>query len=232
MRLWDFINTPCTVKKTYQGHINKNYSIGGCFGLLRSMRKLAAPAAPPPGAAAVVEGDEAEDDFREEQWVEGDSVAFVASASEDGAVVLWDVKTKEVLQRVGAAHEGVCFWVDVHGETGTMVTCGQDSRIVVFRHRLPGADPAQDGEHGERPPNGHAKDGDDGAGHPEEPSEAGLGNGGGDGGGGGNGDGDGDETMRKVGPKPVQTNGHREYPEGVVGEAPSPKDEADVSMSG
>lgn len=76
-------------------------------------------------------------DFQEEQWEEADSVAFVASASEDGDVVMWDVKNKEVLQRIERAHDGVCFWVDVHGETGTMVSCGKDMRIVVYRHRYP-----------------------------------------------------------------------------------------------
>jgi COMPASS component SWD3 len=29
-------------------------------------------------------------------------------------------------------HKGVCFWVDVHGET--MVTAGQDGSIRVYRH--------------------------------------------------------------------------------------------------
>lgn len=29
-------------------------------------------------------------------------------------------------------HKGVCFWVDVHGET--MVTGGQDGSIKVYRH--------------------------------------------------------------------------------------------------
>lgn len=125
IRLWDFINTPCTVKKTYQGHINKNYSVGGCFGVLRSMRKL-----------IITNGDEGDgEEYQEEQWEESDRVAFVTSASEEGDIVLWNVKSKEILQRVSGVHDGVCFWVDVHGETGTMVSCGQDGRIVVFRHR-------------------------------------------------------------------------------------------------
>lgn len=123
MRLWDFIDTPCTVKKTYQGHINKNYSVGGCFGVLKSMHKL------------LINDENA--DFQEEQWEESDSVAFVTSASEDGDIVMWDVKSKEILQRIEKAHQGVCFWVDVHGETGTMVSCGKDGRIVVFRHQYP-----------------------------------------------------------------------------------------------
>lgn len=131
IRLWDFINTPCTVKKTYQGHVNKKYSVGGCFGVLRSMRKL-----------TITNGND--EKYREEQWQEADRVAFVTSASEEGDIFLWDVKSKAILQRVPAAHDGVCFWVDVHGETGTMVSCGQDARIVVFRHRDPEDDVDED----------------------------------------------------------------------------------------
>lgn len=92
IRLWDYVSG--SVKKTYQGHRNEKFSIGGCF--------------------AILNGE-----------------AFVASASEDGDVILWDVKSKEVLQRV-QGHKGICFWVDVNGET--MVTGGQDGSIRVYRH--------------------------------------------------------------------------------------------------
>lgn len=60
-----------------------------------------------------------------------DGKAFIASASEDGSIVLWDVKSKSILQRV-EGHKGVCFWVDVHGET--MVSAGQDHTVNVYRH--------------------------------------------------------------------------------------------------
>lgn len=227
VRLWDFINMPCTVKKTYQGHINKDYSIGGCFGMLRSMRRVA--------VAAGDENNDPESEFQEEQWVESDSVAFVASASEDGAVVLWDVKTKEVLQRVEGAHQGICFWVDVHGETGTMVSCGQDGRVVVFRHRYPEMTPVGR-ENGQ--PNGHPDGEENGGKYPEEL------------GGGRPRVEDVDEAMdmsEDVGdglgetepePQPelvsdaVQTNGHREYTDGASneGEAPAPAGEVDAAM--
>lgn len=129
---------PCTVKKTYQGHINKNYSVGGCFGLLRSMRKVLVSSLANSGGNGNGDDEnenENDNEFAEEQWEEADSVAFVASASEDGDIVLWDVKSKQILQRIESAHKGVCFWVDVHGETGTMVSCGKDARILVFKHR-------------------------------------------------------------------------------------------------
>ncbi|KAI1083291.1 WD40 repeat-like protein [Whalleya microplaca] len=59
--------------------------------------------------------------------------AFVAAPSEDGDVVLWDVKSKEVVQRIRGCHDGVCFWVDVCGDT--MVSAGQDCTIKVYRHQ-------------------------------------------------------------------------------------------------
>ncbi|PNY25699.1 WD repeat-containing protein 5, partial [Tolypocladium capitatum] len=92
IRLWDYVAG--TVKKTYQGHRNEGFSVGGCFAVL-------------------------------------DGEPLVASASEDGDIVLWDVRSKDVLQRV-RGHEGVCFWVDVHGET--MVSAGQDKTVRVYRH--------------------------------------------------------------------------------------------------
>ncbi|KAH6660045.1 WD40-repeat-containing domain protein [Truncatella angustata] len=100
LRLWDYVSAPGHVKKTYQGHLNKGFSIGGCFGS-----------------------------------VDRDQNAFIAAASEDGDIVLWDVKTKEIVQRIEKVHDGVCFWVDVHGDT--MVSCGQDGTIKVLRHEGP-----------------------------------------------------------------------------------------------
>ena len=93
IRLWDYVAG--TVKKTYQGHRNEKFAIGGGFAVL-------------------------EDE------------PFITSASEDGDIVLWDVKSKEILQRVQSGHKGVCFWVDVHGET--MVSAGQDHSVRVYRH--------------------------------------------------------------------------------------------------
>ncbi|GAB0136040.1 hypothetical protein EsDP_00004357 [Epichloe bromicola] len=93
IRLWDYVAG--TVKKTYQGHRNEKFAIGGCFGVLKSE-------------------------------------PFIASASEDGDIVLWDVKNKEILQRVPTGHRGVCFWVDVNGET--MASAGQDHCVRLYRH--------------------------------------------------------------------------------------------------
>jgi COMPASS component SWD3 len=110
IRLWDYVSG--SVKKTYQGHTNKGFSIGGCFGVL-------------------TDGEEgAGEDDADGAGARGQ--AFIASASEDGDIVMWDVGSKAVVQRITGAHKGVCFWVDVHG--GTMVSAGQDGLIKVFRH--------------------------------------------------------------------------------------------------
>ncbi|CAK7197475.1 WD domain protein [Sporothrix eucalyptigena] len=108
IRLWDYIAQPSIVKKTYSGHLNKRFSIGGCFGMLGGDR----------------DGKDAQGrPYR----------PFVAAASEDGDVVLWDVGSKTIVQRLRGAHrDGVCFWVDVC--CATMVSCGQDGWINVYRH--------------------------------------------------------------------------------------------------
>lgn len=93
IRMWDYVQG--SVKKTYQGHLNEKFAVGGCFGVLNG-------------------------------------TPFIASASEDGGIVLWDVKSKAVLQKLSNCHKGVCFWVDAHGET--MVSAGQDHIIKVYRH--------------------------------------------------------------------------------------------------
>lgn len=151
VRLWDFINMPCAVKKTYQGHVNEGYSIGGCFGVVRRRRPRVThqPAQnghisqlDGEGEEREVNGDEpARDEQDEEDEYDDEGVPFVASASEDGDVVMWNVRTKEIVQRIPRAHDGVCFWVDVHSASGTMVTCGYDKRIVVHRHKQPEPEP-------------------------------------------------------------------------------------------
>lgn len=107
IRLWDYVSG--SVKKTYQGHKNSGFSIGGTFGVL----------------ADAADNDENPTHNR------GD--AFVASASEDGDIVMWDVKSKEIVQRISGAHKGVCFWVDVHGDI--MASAGQDRIINVFHNQ-------------------------------------------------------------------------------------------------
>ncbi|KAH6853398.1 WD40-repeat-containing domain protein [Chaetomium sp. MPI-CAGE-AT-0009] len=136
IRLWDYVSG--SVKKTYQGHANKGFSIGGCFGVLADHDDGA--------------GEQNADDD------EGRRQSFIVSASEDGDIVMWDVKSKGVIQRIKGAHQGVCFCVDVHGST--MVSSGQDGFIKVFRHR-PRSGPV-------KRENGHANEFSGANGHLEE----------------------------------------------------------------
>lgn len=158
VRLWDYVAQPSIVKKTYQGHRNKAFSIGGCFGVLESGSSPAngsspddhqedetnvqpqqpqpqppPPPQPPPHSRCSRSHSRSHSHRRLRP--------FVAAASEDGDVVLWDVGTKAVVQRLRRAHKGgVCFWVDVCG--ATMVSCGQDGWINVYQHKEAGGEEA------------------------------------------------------------------------------------------
>lgn len=133
LRLWDYVSGE--VKKTYQGHENGRFSIGGCFGILKNDND-------DDGEGNKNNNDDDggsngnSNDNSDNATGKKGGQAFIAAASEDGDVVLWDVKTKEVVQRIRRAHDGVCFWVDVHGDT--MVSAGQDGKIKVYRHQRPG----------------------------------------------------------------------------------------------
>ena len=57
--------------------------------------------------------------------------AFVASGSEDGNLLCWDVQSKEVLQRIDG-HEGVVLGVDTCSKAGIMVSGGIDKTVRVW----------------------------------------------------------------------------------------------------
>ncbi|RAL01359.1 WD40 repeat domain-containing protein [Aspergillus ibericus CBS 121593] len=59
--------------------------------------------------------------------------AFAVSGSEDGAVLCWDVVSKQVLQRI-EGHTGVVLGVDTCtlGEARLMVSCGLDGTVRVW----------------------------------------------------------------------------------------------------
>lgn len=121
LRLWNYVEG--RVLKTYQSHKNEKYSINACFGTYYA-------------------------EERDMDDVEAASWAFVACGSEDGTTVLWDVSSKEVLQRL-PGHEGAVLGVDVGGEDQDIVTCGIDRTVRVYK-RQPSA-PLSDGVQ-----NGHA----------------------------------------------------------------------------
>ena len=94
VRLWDYVSGTC--KKTYQGHVNTKFSIGGAFGI----------------------------DKEEE--------GFIVSGSEDGELLFWDFRTKEIAQRV-SGHEGVVCWVDTSpGPSRLVVSGGMDGTVRIW----------------------------------------------------------------------------------------------------
>lgn len=111
LRLWNYVEGRCV--KTYQGHKNEKFSIGVCFGTY----------------SATVD-ETISDDSHEEQklW------ALAACGSEDGTTVLWDVNSKEILQRL-RGHEGVVLGVDVCVQDGAVATCGADKTIKIYRRQ-------------------------------------------------------------------------------------------------
>lgn len=74
---------------------------------------------------------------------DGREKAFIVSGSEDGCLVVWDVGSKSVVQRIMGesedggpvrGHDGVVLGVDSHptGE-GVIVSCGLDKTVRVWR---------------------------------------------------------------------------------------------------
>jgi COMPASS component SWD3 len=114
--------------KTYQGHRNEKYSIGVCFGTYTA--DASGNEQKTNGNEQKANGDEQKDrgDEQPKQW------ALAACGSEDGSTVLWDVNSKEVLQRL-QGHEGVVLGVDVCAQDGAVATCGIDKTIKIYRRR-------------------------------------------------------------------------------------------------
>ena len=106
LRLWDYVSGDC--KKTFQGHKNEAFSMHAAFGTYTAE----------------------EDHDREQKW------AFIISGSEDGKAYIWDVNSKEVMQTLDG-HEGTVFGVDVApgDENETIITCGNDKKIIVWRRQ-------------------------------------------------------------------------------------------------
>ncbi|KAH9864641.1 hypothetical protein J1614_010576 [Plenodomus biglobosus] len=123
VRLWDYVEGKGKCVKTYQGHVNTRYSLSGAFGTYGARSAHAgrnAIAQPPP------------------------QYAFIASGSEDGEVVIWDVSSKNILQRL-EGHDGVVLSVDTHPTEKIIVSAGLDCVV-----RLWGLGEGGRAEHGSR----------------------------------------------------------------------------------
>ncbi|KAK3052673.1 WD domain protein [Extremus antarcticus] len=136
VRLWDYVEG--RVVKTYLGHKNVRYSANACFGTYAAE-----------DATKRSEGQELGEERRDEPNGEPDSgaatpndegegtekkhpYAFITIGSEDGTIVLWDVSSKEMLQRL-SGHSGAVLAVDVGMEDQTIVSGGLDGCVRVWR---------------------------------------------------------------------------------------------------
>lgn len=92
------------VVKTFQGHVNQKYSLSGSFGLYG-----------PPGGKFTP------------------PLCFAVSGSEDGAIVCWDIVSKNILQRI-EGHTDVVLGVHSGKLDGRrlLVSCGLDRTVRVW----------------------------------------------------------------------------------------------------
>lgn len=132
LRLWDYRTGKCV--KTFMGHKNGRFSLVGAFGSYGG------------GGEDEKKGHEEEDGMEGAHRVNGreDALtngyrdvsrpkkAFITSGSEDGSVVLWDVVSKRILQKLHG-HEGVVLGVHTHPTERSLVSCGTDKTIRIWR---------------------------------------------------------------------------------------------------
>ena len=80
-----------------------------------------------------------EEKREQEDMLQEQTKAFLVSGSEDGGIILWDVVSKEVMQRLDEdnsgkrGHNGVVFGVDTHPSRKEIVSCGQDKTVRIWR---------------------------------------------------------------------------------------------------
>ncbi|KAJ5627396.1 hypothetical protein N7528_004823 [Penicillium herquei] len=108
VRMWNYVES--RVVKTFQGHVNKKFSLSGCFGMygLPGVR-YASP------------------------------LCFAVSGSEDGAILCWDLVSKNILQRI-EGHTDVVLSVHsgVYNGRRLLVSCGLDKTVRVWEEALEG----------------------------------------------------------------------------------------------
>ncbi|KAI9658297.1 MAG: WD domain protein [Bathelium mastoideum] len=149
VRLWRYAEGRCV--KTYQGHRNEQFSLGGCFGVYYSVgweqgerggedgeqqqqgraveeRERGAGKKGSSGGAGGWGGGSPGMIGRERE-----RYAFIASGSEDGAILVWDVQSKEVLQRLERAHAGAVLGVDAHPALPLLASGGLDRTVRLWR---------------------------------------------------------------------------------------------------
>lgn len=144
--------------KTYQGHTNITYSLGGAFGTYGTEE----PHRNGSGSARARTHARAQLERSGVQERANRHKAFLVSGSETGEVLWWDVQSKEVLQKE-TAHDGPVLDVDTWDgdEGGLAVSCGIDRTIRVWAMQEGGGDGDGREESGEGR-DGREEDGDEG----------------------------------------------------------------------
>jgi COMPASS component SWD3 len=112
VRLWNYVDGRCV--KTYQGHSNTKFSIGGSFGTYFKH-----------GGSAIHSG--ADELYRESPS------ALLVSGSEEGSLWIWDVGTKNVLQTLEKAHSGVIFGAHTHPTAQLIASGGEDGTVKLWQ---------------------------------------------------------------------------------------------------
>jgi COMPASS component SWD3 len=110
VRMWNYVES--RVVKTFQGHVNKKYSLSGCFGFYGPPDVKYSP-----------------------------PLCFAVSGSEDGAILCWDLVSKKILQRI-EGHTDVVLGVHSGKLNGKrlLVSCGLDKTVRVWEEVFEGQD--------------------------------------------------------------------------------------------
>ncbi|KAJ5637440.1 hypothetical protein N7490_007319 [Penicillium lividum] len=92
------------VVKTFQGHVNKKHSLSGCFGVYGPSDIQYSP-----------------------------PLCFAVSGSEDGAIICWDLTSKNILQRIeGHTDVVLCVHSGILNGKRLLVSCGLDKTVRVW----------------------------------------------------------------------------------------------------
>lgn len=127
VRLWRYMGPGGDCVKTYTGHVNERYALSGTIGEYYTSDE-----------------DEEDDDDDDDEEDESNDIkpmqrrrleAFVATGSEDGSIVVWDINSKAELWRASSAHKGVVLavdWARSADGTGLLASVGQDRSLKVW----------------------------------------------------------------------------------------------------
>jgi COMPASS component SWD3 len=72
--------------------------------------------------------------------------ALIASGSEDGGILLWDVSSKEILQKLDTGHQGPVLGVHTHPTEELLVSGGMDGIVRMFKNAAAVGTALADGE--------------------------------------------------------------------------------------